>query len=569
MSKRSKKRSRMSRVPTQHVRPVEVSRVMPIREDQRSTPVTVEGDQEPELVVPTIAMRSICAVARSESVELAMTEEVEQRLSAKGTHKLLALHRVHNPDGSDFIRARAMLQLRDVPMGTPFEAWLDFPTRYIGMLLDAGERATAEPLEHAATDSVKIEYEWLPQKPVWVGSHSFAPVWNQAVRIAQTSYPRRHPNGDGERVDPRGLLAMSALSLMKDAHLVKVEPEQVQVLPDWDDLINLWDYAQDVVLPFDKLYLDFEGPGGFAPTHMIESGLPGEYSDVEVELRGALVWREGGGRLVVTPVGWPRRWVFAGDENTTPFSRYEVVGSVVFGAGSVYESVMDVAEMTMRLGESQVYAKPLGISTAAITPGNLPGYIHLPISAQQIDRVETNGDSKVAQMLRGPDARKQLVAGWAAVALSAAARTLAALSILEAAEVELVDYQPMNHRESKAIDKLGAQVSQVVYIRPSKRYLNPNPASGEMMEYSHRFWVRAHTKHFQIGTRTADARPDLVKACHRCGSCRRVPTKAFIKGPPDRPLVPKSLAVKRNQQPTPTQLPKRDSEPDYYAAPGV
>jgi hypothetical protein len=566
MSKSKKKRNRTGRVPVQrNVTAIPAaSRTMPMRDDQRATPVNVDGDNEPSLVVPTIAMRSICAVARTESLELEMAEDVERRLAATGKHMLVGMQRVRNTDGTDFIRARTLLQMNDLPPGRPFEVWIDFPTRYIGMLMDAAERK-AEPQTQDDVAATTVEYEWLPQKPVWVGSHSFAPVWNQSVRLAQDSYPRRVPNGDGERIDPRGLLAMSALSLMKDAHLVKVEPEQVQVLPDWDELANLWDYAQDVVLPFDKLYLDFEGPGGFAPTHMMEGALPGKY-DVEIELRGALVWREGSGRLVVTPVAWPRTWIFKGEGDIIPYSKYEAVGSVVFGSGSVYESVMDVAEMTMRLGGSQVYAKPLGISTAAITPGNLQGYVHLPVASEMIDRVEANSKLEEAGLLAGPDAKKQLVAGWAAVALSAAARTLAALSILEADEVELID-APIEAKKKAKAERLGHQISQVVFIRPGKRYLNPNPASGELMEYSHRFWVRAHTKHFQVGTRVADSRPDLVKACHRCGSCRRVPTKAFIKGPPDRPLVPKSLAVRRKERVT--ELPKREREPDSYMAPGV
>lgn len=555
-----------------------VNEAFSIREDQRAEPVVVHGESTPEdsiemgdgltLEIPTVGLRSMVAVARVDALERVLDEATEGNLSSRGRHLLTDMRRVFNQDGSDFVRARSLLQLKDRPAGTPYEVYLDFPTRYVGMLLDASVRREDVPEEKGPSHP---QYTWKVRQPRWVGSHAFARVWEHAERVSVESYKQARGS---DRIDSRGLMSMASLSMMADARLIRVEPEQVQVLPDWEEFSYLWDYAQDVVLPAERVFLDFEGPGGFAPMHDLESGpFAAKLRNAggkRLSLRGALVWRSEG-RLCMTIVGWPEEWQWnlrqAGQ--TIPWNDYDPVGTVVFGDGSPYEAVLEeVGEMTIRLGDSEVYSRPLGISTRKITEEELGGYVQIPLGKDDLATILPRlTDEALVAKLRSADGIEELVGGWAVMVLSCAARAMAALSILEADEVELID-APVHKRELDRAKKRGWKVAQVVWIRPPKKYLNGNAPTGDEARYSHRFWVRAHTKHFTIGTRVADSRPDLVRACHRCGTCRRVPTKAFIKGPPDKPLVPKSLAVKKDR-PREVQLPRREDERPYYDAPTV
>ena len=136
---------------------------------------------------------------------------------------------------------------------------------------------------------------------------------------------------------------------------------------------------------------------------------------------------------------------------------------------------------------------------------------------------------------------------WADMTWKLVKKSMAALSIVESEEVELVEAR-MEKRDRKRAEKRGWPIADQVVIRSRRRYAGDRPApSGEEARYSHRFWRRATTAHYPLGTRMADSRPDLVKPCPRidpatnCGFCRRVRHPACIVGPDDKPLVLKTL----------------------------
>lgn len=521
---------------------------------QRAVPVVASSEdkaeqpieEEASLAIPTIALRSLVAVAREEGLENLLRPGLEHDLANDGQHVLTGMRRVFNPDGSEFVRARVGLMLRS---GVRADV-LDFPTRYIGMLLDASVRREEVPAKPP------VLHRWKAKKPTWMGSYSFDKVWRQAEQIADEA--ARH----GPEVSPRGLHAISAIRMLghEHTHLVRIEREQVEVLPDWEGMGNLWDYVQDLQLPFKIVYLDFEGPGGFAPIHHMEfdwDDSPDEKRSKTVrtvQIRGALLWRDLNDRLVCSVVAWPTGWdldqPFFGSTSNVPWSDYEIGGTVIFGGSGPFDSVLnEIGETEVTIGDDEFTSRPLGISTALITREKLPGFVQLPVGAEVIGELG-GASSDLATHLASAEGKAALVAGWGAMLLAAAARALAALSILEAQEVEIVE-APIETRDRRRAEKRGWNIAKMVVVRPSKKYLHAKPPSGEEARYSHRFWVRAHVKHFSLGTRTADARPDLCKPCHRCGTCRRVNTPAFIKGPPDRPLVPKSLVV---QHPRPREV---------------
>jgi hypothetical protein len=302
-----------------------------------------------------------------------------------------------------------------------------------------------------------------------------------------------------------------------------------------------FDYIEEAVLPFEPIYLDFTGPGMVAPrvTPEIEP-LP---------LYGALVWRQSslsGEVLMVAPYGYPQDDPPVGDG---------VVTAGWFCLGQQPRNMLRPEQGgIVQAGEVQLFMQDTEIYGVAATcwadacagvdheqPQNLAGYAVLPLSLQEVN------DKAMAR--RGKDYTAEYLVGWGELLWAMVTKTLAALSITEALEVEIVD-APMERRVRKRAEKRRWPIAQKVIIRShSKRYRDRPLPSGEEAHYSHRFWRRATIAHYPLGTMLADARPDLVTACKRppesnCGFCRKVKRPACIVGPEDRPLVLKTL-VKR------------------------
>jgi hypothetical protein len=253
-------------------------------------------------------------------------------------------------------------------------------------------------------------------------------------------------------------------------------------------------------------------------------------------------------------VGWPVPVPLAlpGEEGpyTSAWSRYETPGWFCFGGLPVDAATGE----TLRFGETTIRAVGQDFAGLVATicaddsfdvegVRDLPGFAMMPFSSAHV-----NASLEDAKELGRDGAAESLAAqvlSWSGLVARLALKALAALSITEAVEVEIVE-APMEKRDRKRAAKRGWPVAGQVVIRSSRRYRDPRPPSGEEARYSHRFWRRAHVAHYPLGTMLADARPDLVTACNRppesnCGFCRKVKRPACIVGPEDKPIVLKTL----------------------------
>lgn len=114
----------------------------------------------------------------------------------------------------------------------------------------------------------------------------------------------------------------------------------------------------------------------------------------------------------------------------------------------------------------------------------------------------------------------------------------AVLWFLDSANVELAEASP-SRQERRAIERKGGRVAMTVQVR--QRKVRPaSQSSGNRIEFNHRFEVRGHYKHVTHGPH---AKPDKLKPCPRCGVCRREWVPPHVKGPEDKPLIPKVRAL--------------------------
>lgn len=493
------------------------------------------GDTEavPVLALPTGLLKQLLEAGRRADLVLQVSEDDADALDPAGTHQFGRLVRFAGGD-QDFVRGHLRVLRKGRDSLHPWSAWVDVPTRYIGMVFAASEHRRAPEAAPAPARHGQVPFP--RQRPTWAGSFSFARAWDSAAEklsgVTAVNVGER-----GWYLDPMDYYRMASILFLDTAHLVRIEPEQVAVLPDWDDLSDAWDFAADAGLPFEHVYLDFEGPGGFAP---LVSMFPNVYErdegtwrarqtdgeKVTVHLHGAAVDRDGNGNLHVTPFGG----FSYGGEDQSMYVR--PLGTVAFDAPLLDQVVSSTEQSVVGLDGHRYFTEALSASTEFLlasggTPGRL-GCVTVPFPRD---------DPETPSALTVMDA-----------VLTAALRVLAALSIMES-EAVVVEDAPLEKRDRDRAEKRGWKIAQMVYVRPTRKGPRSEP-TGESAHYSHRFWVSGHYKHHPIGSRLADMRPDLVRPCTRvgpasCGSCRRVWTGPFIKGPEDKPLVVKSLVKRR------------------------
>lgn len=111
--------------------------------------------------------------------------------------------------------------------------------------------------------------------------------------------------------------------------------------------------------------------------------------------------------------------------------------------------------------------------------------------------------------------------------------------LLDAANVELTDIPPSRQIRRNAARK-GAQIAFTVRVRQSSRRPVPRE-NGEHVSWSHRWEVRGHYKHFTKGSHTKDE--SKLAPCPQHGMCRREWSPPHVKGPEDKPLIPKVRVV--------------------------
>lgn len=115
----------------------------------------------------------------------------------------------------------------------------------------------------------------------------------------------------------------------------------------------------------------------------------------------------------------------------------------------------------------------------------------------------------------------------------------AVLSWLESMNVELVE-APLSPRQRMREQGKGRKIALTVQVRPPKS--KPVGRNGKA-NYSHRFEVRGHYMHFPEGTKVGDAAPEKLSFVPGRGFVRKVWCPPHVKGPIDKPLIPKVRVV--------------------------
>lgn len=502
---------------------------------------------EAHLSMPWNLLSHFIGQAVVNSFPFQIAQDVIDKIDRRGSHYLGYLTQVFRADGSDLVRCRVALQLTDDPHGVePWEEWLDLPAALVGQMIES-VRAQRRAREKGGMVRPVLQQH----VPRWAGSHSFKPVIEQARALART---RIRPGESSN--PPRPLMSMMEANYLQECHVVTIDPEQVAVLPEWGSAEEVIEYGAEAELPFESVYIDFEGAGGIAPLGGVD------IYDQPCPIRGALMFRRiDTGHLTVAVIGWPEGTTLR--RLHTEWTPYETLGWFVFDDAihsrpdgeAIAVGDLPLVLPGLRGGETGGMALSVSTSTCAFTilePGesqddeidhpDLPGYAVLPTNKRELQRVTEDADDLTNQLM-----------WWSHLIWVLTKKAMAALSIVEAEEVILVD-APMERRDLKRAKKRGWPIAQHVLIRPSRRRADgERVVSGKRADFSHRFWVRGHNKHFPLGTRMATARPDLVKPCPRidmatnCGFCRRVWTPPFIKGPDDKPLVLKTLHTKKRK----------------------
>jgi hypothetical protein len=123
----------------------------------------------------------------------------------------------------------------------------------------------------------------------------------------------------------------------------------------------------------------------------------------------------------------------------------------------------------------------------------------------------------------------------------AAGLVLRVIYFLESTNVELVEGEA-SRQEKRHVARKGGRIALTVKVREPKRRPRTD-GEAQHVDYSHRWEVRGHYKHFPAGTKLADAAPQKLVKHPTLGQCRRIWCPPHVKGPANKPLVPKVRIV--------------------------
>lgn len=318
------------------------------------------------------------------------------------------------------------------------------------------------------------------KRPAWAASPSFTNCWAALEEIVKYgSDDQRHKELSG-----------FAFERLAEARVIVVSPEQVDALPSWDlsgrgtdDKQNLFDSFTEswsaMSLPFESMFLDMGG-----------AKIPGgaTIDGRDYELQAALLFSVEPGFFAV------------------PFFRMD--GRVRCGWGAV---------------------RPSPPSWAPFTDVAMPTEIKGGLEADFGDDAEAKYMYTQTLMSCRP--------------------AIAVLAWMESVNVEVVEVPLRAAQRARQIHK-GRNISLTVQIKQSKR--RAAASGGSSANLSHRFEVRGHyTHHFET---KADGTPNKVferyskkhpeKVLNIQGQpCVRFWTPPYVKGPADKPFVPKVRVV--------------------------
>lgn len=530
-----------------------------------------EGD--PGLPVSYVGLSNLVAQGEAESFTARLSiQGLRQAIMPNAMHRVRGAWRCHQTDRT-FVRLAMDVTMRD---GKTLPVLHDVLGPTWEALRGDGPRVPANIYIHPGVENIDTfargDFTAMPQDaergddmPIWAGARAFNGVWKACTQLAQighgavqkgvdvveftkqTTLPKLLEELGGEDVSDaerdailvhtRGKIgmAMTTLAGMRTATELLVDPDQIMALPDfdtWDGAIN---YAEQLHLPFEGVFLDLEGPAKACVVTETNRG------GAVVVVRGAHVSRavlgDNDSPLIVMPYGGAVM-----REQSDLARTYSPLGMFVFGeqprgSGKVFavQAALDGGYVHSHLACDPAYTlnDDAGMQLTKIAP---------PVAGSRCVAYTTHDAEPDMQLLQ------PRIDMAAATLTHAAFVALKALFLLDMSNVEIVT-APVSRQVRRQAERKGETIALSVHVHSNSKRYTERSGDGRHIEYSHRFRVRGHVKHYPIGTRMADARPDKCKPCPRCGTCRRIWTPPFVKGDPDKPLVLKSLVLDRDDAP--------------------
>lgn len=321
----------------------------------------------------------------------------------------------------------------------------------------------------------------LAERPRCEGSKTFDMSWSGLAFTATMGYSGMYP--DEEYVASDKEFAEFAILTMRDARVLVVDRDQVQALPHADGTEWRQGHSYKALAQIaSRLTLPFD-------VVYLDVGLAGRPDYIEH-----------------TPV--------------------RIAGFLVFTTGSL-------------LGYDIPGAECLQMRFLPFLAGDVDAEMGVPMGIVGLS--EKSG----AVMIRG-------MGKWSAEpnqdlmseVCSQVERAVAVLQWLESVNVEIVD-APLTRQVRRNAQRKGSQIAQMVQVKLPRSYRAGVTRPGaNAIEFDHRFEVRGHYKFFPEATRLAKADPDKLSwVPEREGYFRRIWCPPFVKGPIDKPLIPKTRVL--------------------------
>lgn len=166
-------------------------------------------------------------------------------------------------------------------------------------------------------------------------------------------------------------------------------------------------------------------------------------------------------------------------------------------------------------------------------PGGVTGWPGASITVHD-GQVVVNEHIYISEHMDGGQWQEEQGCLW-----DCAERAMAVLSWLESVNVDLGEPELTKSQRARAKRK-GQAVALTVKVRSPK---SKSVKRGGSRNYSHRFEVAGHYMHFPEGTKVADADPTKLSFVPGRGFVRKVWCPPHVKGPEDKPLIPKVRVV--------------------------
>jgi hypothetical protein len=424
--------------------------------------------------------------------------------------------------------------------------------------------------------------------PRWAGAITYEDTWLYMAENVKAL--RRQINRSQHDVQALAY-DLNIFNVLNEAWLLKMEPEQFNALPGWEDVLEGLDYAHEMMLPYRSVYFevakrnfhpgargayqtaDWDDTSSFVGGTRDYRIYAHPYAFVATRLPDGGLWiipyaqvAIGGGEILLNDRGIPmpteqficptvvlggRPIEFANEWGAafrTSDRRGPRSGNIGIGTPRPGEFNFDDPAIADILVEGMHSSTEADLGSILGMEG-IVGRVLFSDCFEQQQRVQARNMSSMPGEWEAPaneGAVSRNLLRYARMSVDMSLKALAALSILDAEEVTIVD-QVMERRDLRRAEKRGWQIAKMIRIGGGVTKGAKAEPTGNERNYSHRFWVRGHVKHFGRDTRVYQNREDLVTPCTRpvgskCegGFCRKVKTPPFIKGPSNKPLVAKS-----------------------------